>query len=74
MKTNNSQARNTQLVHAGTSARWSQLWVKDCRESNYLALCLGLIHLLFFSALPLPRQWGLAALSLGTDPGTVFAA
>lgn len=45
MKTNTSQARNTQLVHTGIAASWSQLWIKDCRESNYLAPCLGLFHL-----------------------------
>jgi len=73
MKTNNSQARNTQLVHAGTSTRCSQLCIKDCRESNYLAPHPGLFHLRFSSTLPLPRQWPLAALTVGTDPGTVFA-
>lgn len=56
MKTNNSQASNTQLERAGASACWSQLWIKDCRESNYLAPCLGLFHLRFSSALRLPRQ------------------
>lgn len=73
VKTNSNQARNTQLVHAGTSPHWSQLWIKDCRESNYLAPYLDLFHLHFSSTLPLPREWPLAALSLGTDPGTVFA-
>lgn len=72
MKTNNIQARNTQLVHTGTSACWSQLRIKDCRESNYLAPCLGLFHLRFSSTLPFSQQCPLAALSPGTDPGTIF--
>lgn len=74
VKTYNSQARNIPLVHTATSAGWSQPWIKDCRENNYLVPCLGLFNLQFSSTPLLLWCGSLAASSLGIDPGTVFAA
>lgn len=73
VKTNTRQARNTQLLYAGSATCWSQLWTTGCWESNYLAPWLGSFHPYFPSALPLLWQWPLAALSSGSDPGTIIA-